>query len=111
MNYYQIWCNLKDSSKDIEFCKAAKAYLDHLREKELIEVQRIIRRKLGFGPSDLGDINITMEFKDLSQMDRAFEYVSSRTGEVERLHKKVYSAVKDVKFGLYRDFPDPGRKE
>ena len=111
MNYYQIWCNLKDSSKDIEFCESANAYLEHLREKGFIEGHRIIRRKLGFGPSDLGEFNITMEFGDLSQMDRAFEYVSSRIGEVERLHKRVYSAVKEVKFGLYRDFPDPGRKE
>ena len=110
MNYYQIWCNLKDSSKDIEFCESAKAYLDHLQEKKLIEGHLVIRRKLGFGPSELGNFNITIKFINLSQMDRAFEYVSTRTGEVERLHKKVYSAVKDVKFGLYRDFPDPVRK-
>ena len=43
---------------------------------------------------------------DMAQLDAAFNLVSTRTGEIETLHKAVYSAVTNLKFGLYRDFPD-----
>ena len=36
--------------------------------------------------------------------------VSSRTGVVEELHYAVNRVARDVKFALYRDFPDPLRE-
>ena len=46
----------------------------------------------------------------LAQLDEAFSLAASRSGEVEPLHFAVNSKIADVKFALYRDFPDPVRK-
>lgn len=109
MNYYEIWVNLKDSRRDVEFCRAVEAYLGHLRQAGHVESWRLTRRKFGFGPADLGEFHISIAFRDLAQMDRAFGEVATRSGEVERLHLPVYSMVTDFKSALYRDFPDPQR--
>jgi hypothetical protein len=109
MDCYEIWCNLKDSSQDLPFCANVARYLGHLREQGWIEGYRLTRRKLGFGPPGLGEFHITIEVRDLAQLEQAFQRVAGRTGEIEALHHAVYSAVKDLQFALYRDFPDPVR--
>ena len=106
MNYYHIWCNLKDTTKDLEFCEAVKQYLGYLQEQGRIEGYQMTRRKLGFGPSELGEFSIVISVRDMAQLERAFEVVATREGKVEELHRAVYSSVKDVKLALYRDFPD-----
>ncbi len=110
MDYYHIWCNIIDGTKDLEFSGAVHAYLDHLKGEGCLEDYIVTRRKLGLGPEALGEFHITIRCRDLAQLDRAFNAAAGRTGEVERLHHAVYSAVKDVTFALYRDFPDPVRK-
>lgn len=109
MNHYEIWVNLKDSRRDVEFCRAVDAYLGHLKEQGKVESWRITRRKFGFGPEGLGEFHVSIAFRDLAQMDAAFGVVATREGEVERLHLPVYSMVTDFKSALYRDFPDPER--
>ena len=109
MNYYEIWCNLRDSSKDLEFCEHLDKYLGHLREKGLIEQFAVKRRKLGFGPPGLGEFNITISVRDLAQLEAAFQAVAARSGQIEAFHQCVYAAAKDVGFALYRDFPDKAR--
>lgn len=109
MQYYQMWCNLKESHKDLEFAANVDAYLSHLRNAGRIEGFRITRRKFGFGPDGLGEFNITVWTKDLTQLDSAFSMVAPREGHTEQLHRAVYSMVTDFKSALYRDFPDPER--
>lgn len=109
MDCYEIWCNLKDSTRDVTFCEDVRAYLGHLQAEGLIHAFRIRRRKLGFGPPELGEFNITIETADLAQLERAFQQVATRAGEVQTLHHAVYSAVTDFKAALYRDFPDAVR--
>ncbi|MBL9031295.1 MAG: hypothetical protein JNM80_06265 [Phycisphaerae bacterium] len=109
MDYYEIWVNLVDSRKDLEFVRAVDAYLGHLRSQGRLESWRLTRRKFGFGPPGLGEFHLTIAFKELAQMDAAFGVVATRAGEVERLHHPVYSMVKDFTSALYRDFPDPQR--
>ncbi len=94
---------------DLAFCRNIDAYLGHLREAGLIEEHRLMRRKLGLAHDGAGDFHIMIGTRDLAQLDAAFSLVSTRTGEVENLHKAVYSAVTNLKLGLYRDFPDPSR--
>jgi hypothetical protein len=110
LNHYHIWANLRDSSRDLEFCNSVKANLGHLKQLDLINGFSIARRKFGFGPSELGEFHIVIEVRDLSQMDNAFRVVAARSGEIEKLHHAVYSAVSEFKSALYRDFPDPERK-
>ncbi len=111
MDYYQIWCNLRDSHKDIEFCENVQAYLEHLRVRDFIDGFTITRRKLGFGPAELGEFNITIIAESLGDIERTFQYVATRGGEIERLHRLVYSAITDFRSALYRDFPDPVRQK
>lgn len=109
MQYYEMWFNLIDSRKDLEFARAVEAYLGHLRNDGRIEGWRLTRRKFGFGPPSLGEFHVTVWTADMAQLDRAFDLVATRSGEVERLHHPVYSMVKDFTSALYRDFPDPQR--
>ena len=106
MTYYEIWFNLKDSSKDLEFCERLAAYLGLMEKGNLIEGYRLKRRKLGFGPPSLGEFNLTIEVNDMAQLEKAFQLAASRGPQVEPLHHEVYSMVKDFTAGLSRDFPD-----
>ncbi len=110
MDIYHIWFNLKDDVRDVEFTDAVGSYLGHLKTAGGIAAFRITRRKLGLGHPNLPEWNITIEFQDVAQMDKAFERVSARANPVEGLHHAVNSKVKDIFFALYRDFPDPGRQ-
>lgn len=60
-------------------------------------------------PPQLREFHITIDFENLSQMQSAFDNVSSRADPVESLHHVVNSKVQDVFFALYRDFPDDTR--
>jgi hypothetical protein len=110
MDLYHIWCNLKPEVSDLEFAESVDRYLGQLREAGRIVGHRLTRRKLGLGPSELGEFHIVVEIEDLAQLDAAFREVSSRTGAVEELHHAVNRVARDVKFALYRDFPDPHRE-
>ncbi|MFQ5510843.1 MAG: DUF6614 family protein [Candidatus Krumholzibacteriia bacterium] len=109
MNYYEAWFTLRNSGKDLEFVERVNAFLGHLEEKGMIEGYTLKRRKLGFGPDDLGDFNLSIEVRDLAQLDEAFSHAATRGPEVEPLHAGVYAMIENVKFALYRDFPDPRR--
>ncbi|CAN5400257.1 hypothetical protein BH11ARM1_BH11ARM1_00780 [soil metagenome] len=111
MNYYEIWCDLKDpkSDGDLAFCKAVEKYLGYLKSKGLLEGFKIRRRKFGFAPDGFAEFNVSIEFRDLAQMDDAFNRAATRDSEVEPLHREVYSRITNGKFALYRDFPDPVR--
>jgi hypothetical protein len=111
MNYYEAWFDIKNSAKDLEFSERAHDFLGHLQKKGMIEGYRLSRRKLGFGPSSLGEFHITIEVNDLAQLDKAFLHAATRAPDVEPLHAGVYSMIENVKFALYRDFPDAVRHD
>ena len=70
---------------------------------------RLLRRKLGLGPSSLGEFLLIIEVRDLAQLEQAFQHVGSCAEPAESAHFSVNSKVKDIFFALYRDFPDPFR--
>lgn len=109
MNHYMIWCNLRESRRDLEFSANVAAYLGFLQKQGKIEKWALTRRKFGFSPDGMGEFHICISCRDLAQLDEAFGTVATRTGEVERLHAPVYAMVTDFKSALYRDFPDPER--
>lgn len=110
MNIYHIWASLKTGVNDLEFVAAVNAFLGRLQQDGLLESFRITRRKLGLGVEELLDFHIMVEFRDLEQFDRTFGRVAARDEPIESLHHAVNSRVAQVKFALYRDFPDEVRE-
>lgn len=111
MDHYHTWFDLKHGVKDVEFARAMSRYMEYLKSQGLIEDWRLTRRKLGFGPRDLGEFHIAMQTKDLAQLDAAFNHVAARREPVESVHFDVNRNVENLKIALYRDFPDPQRRE
>ena len=109
MDIYMGSFNLADGVKDAEFVEHLEGYMHHLTERGLIESHRLLRRKLGLGPGSLREFLLLMEVRDLAQLDRAFQRVGTRSGDVEDRHFAVNSRVRDAFFALYRDFPDSFR--
>jgi len=109
MNIYHIWADLKDSRKDLEFVEAVNEFLQYFQDKGEISTWRITRRKLGFGPEELGEFHIMIECETLSALDNVFGEVASREPELWKLHAPVFSLVSRFRSGLWRDFPDAGR--
>jgi hypothetical protein len=111
MDYYQSWFDLKSGVKDVDFARNLATYMGHLKERGLIEGWKLSRRKLGLAPSELGEFHLIIETKNLAQLDEAFSHVAARSEPVEGIHFDVNSKVQNIRYGLYRDFPDPGRRE
>lgn len=110
MDIYQIWCDLKPGTGDIEFVDAVTAYCEHLKSAGDLAGYRILRRKLGLSPPEFSEFLINLEFENLGQLDGAFNRVSARSDPVESFHAQVNSKVVNLKFALYRDFPDSHRQ-
>jgi len=110
VDVYHAWCDLKPGVKDTAFCDGVAKYMGHLKSEGLIAGWRLTRRKLGLGPSDIGEFHLIVEVKDMAQLDAAFGRVASRKEPVEGFHFGVNSLVQNAKFALYRDFPDPVRQ-
>jgi len=110
MNLYHIWFDLKPGVSDVELVDRVHAYLGHLQSSQKLQSYRVTRRKLGLGPSSIGEFHVTIETRDLAELDSAFQHVARRSGEVEGLHAAVNQHVQNLTFALYRDFPDPVRE-
>mgnify|MGYP003628125984 FL=1 len=110
MDIYHIWCDLKPGQSDLEFVTHLQSYFDYLKKQANLQSYRITRRKLGLGPADLLEFHIMLDFLNLSDLDAAFQHVATRTGAVETFHHAVNGKVSNVKFALYRDFPDDVRE-
>ena len=110
MDLYHVWCDLAPGVRDLEFQQRLDAYMTHLRDRGLIAGWRLTRRKLGLGPSHLGEFHLLIEVRDLAQLDAAFGHVASRAEPAEGVHHSVNALVRNATFALYRDFPDPVRE-
>ena len=110
MNVYQAFFTLKPGVYDMDFVAGLNAYMGYLKDRGDLKTWRLLRRKLGLGPSATGEWQLLMEFENLAQLDHAFGHVSTRAGDVEVKHHGVNHMIDTVTFGLYRDFPDPGRE-
>jgi hypothetical protein len=110
MDVYHIWCNLEPGVSDLDFARDVHAYLGALRDRGRIAGFRLTRRKLGLGPAELGEFHGEIEVRDLAQLDSAFHEASTRSEPIESLHAAVNRVVRNARFALYRDFPDPQRE-
>ncbi len=110
MDIYHVWCDLRPGVGDLAFSENVALCMDHLRAEGVIESWRLTRRKLGFGPKELGEWHLMIELRDLAQLDAAFQQMAGRAEPVEGMHHGMNSLVTNATFGLTRDFPDPFRR-
>ena len=109
MDRYHLWFDLRPGARDLDLADAVRAYLDHLRGEGLLASWSLCRRKLGFGPAELGEFHVEIRAEGLAQLEACFQEVARRDGETEGLHAAVWSRVAGLRTALYRDFPDPVR--
>ena len=109
MDIYQISVDLKPGVRDHQFVAALDGYLGALKAGGKIEGWRLLRRKLGLGMPGLGEFQILIETRDLTQLDAAFTAASTRDEPVEGAHHGVNSLVVNFQAALYREYPDPHR--
>jgi hypothetical protein len=109
LDLYHLWFDLRAGESDTAFADHLGRYLDRLKDEGRIEGYRLTRKKLGLAPPELGEFHVTIEVRDLAQLDTAFVEASRRSGPVEELHANVNQRVTNFRAALYRDFPDPHR--
>ena len=105
MDYYDIWFNLKDPLQEAAFCADLDDCMRELKVREAILGYRLRRRTLGLGPSALGEFNLTIDLRDLAQLDALFRLVEAPDGEVHALYQSVMDRMADAHYGLSRDYP------
>lgn len=110
MDLYNIWFDLKPGIRDGAFSDDLQHFLKAMQTDGRISGFRVMRRKLGLGPKDVGEFHVLIEVENLAQLDRAFEAAAERAEPMESFHHAVNSKVQNLQFALYRDFPDPHRK-
>ena len=107
MDIYHIWADKDGDITDLEFVNNMKAFLEHLKSEGKMESYRITRCKMGFRSIDIPEWHIMMEFRNMAQMDSAFERVAPLEGELETKHRSFNQFVADnIQHALYRDWPD-----
>ena len=105
---YHIWADKKKGISDIDFANNMRKFLQHLVDEGKMNSFRITRMKLGFRSiHDLPEWHMMMEFDNMAQLDKAFERVVPRKGELEKEHVSFNKFVEDnIQHALYRDWPD-----
>jgi hypothetical protein len=107
MDIYHVWCDLKHGVRGSHFAETVRLCMEHLKDDRLIESWRLTRRKLGFGPKDLGEWHLMIEVRDLHQMQDVFERMAQREDPEESLHHSMNALVINTSYALTRDYPDP----
>ena len=105
---YHIWADKKKGISDIDFASNMRKFLQHLVDEGKMNSFRVTRCKLGFRSiQDLPEWHMMMEFDNMAQLDKAFDRVVPRKGELEKEHVSFNKFVEDnIQHALYRDWPD-----
>ncbi len=106
MDIYHIWCDLKPGVSDKLFAERLSEFLGRLKDQGKLESWRLTRCKLGLSPDGMAEWHVMIETKGLAQLDEAFRALAPKQGEDHRVHFAANSLVQNLKFALYRDWPD-----
>lgn len=106
MDIYHVWCDLKPGQSDQIFGERFTLFLDRLKSAGKIENWRLTRRKLGFAPDGMPEFHFMIETQDMDQLDQAFRALAPKEGPTHAIHFAANEMVQNLKFALYRDWPD-----
>ena len=104
---YTIWANKEGDISDIDWVKGMQSFFDHLVSEDKMVDYRITRCKMGFRSiADMPEWMIIMEFRDMAQMELAFQRVAKKQGELEEKHRSFNQFVaSNIQHVLFRDWP------
>ena len=105
---YTIWADKAGDISDLDWVTNMRSFLDHLVAEDRMLTYRITRCKMGFRSiQDLPEWMIIMEFRDMAQMEQAFQRVAPLKGELEDKHRSFNQFVAgNIQHALFRDWPD-----
>jgi hypothetical protein len=105
---YTIWADKEGDISDIDWVNGMKRFFDHLVSEDKMLDYRITRCKMGFRSiADMPEWMIIMEFRDMAQMELAFQRVAKKQGELEEKHQSFNQFVSgNIQHALFRDWPD-----
>ena len=105
---YTIWADKEGDISDIDWVNNMKKFFDHLISENKMLAYRITRCKMGFRSiPNMPEWMIIMEFKNMAQMELAFQRVAPREGELEIKHQSFNQFVSNnIQHALFRDWPD-----
>ena len=103
---YTIWANKEGDISDIDFVNNMKSFLQHLVDEDKMISYRITRCKMGFRSMDIPEWHIMMEFRNMTQLEAAFQRVAPLEGELEDKHRSFNQFAENLQHAYYRDWPD-----
>jgi hypothetical protein len=105
---YTIWADKEGDISDTDWVNGMKQFFDHLISEDRMLDYRITRCKMGFRSiADMPEWMIIMEFRDMAQMESAFQRVARKQGELEEKHQSFNQFVSgNIQHALFRDWPD-----
>jgi len=108
MDLYTIWADKEGDISDLDWVNGMRSFFDHLISEGRMESYRITRCKMGFRSiADMPEWMIIMEFRNMAQMEQAFQRVVPQQGELEEKHKSFNQFVSgNIQHALFRDWPD-----
>ena len=106
MDIYHIWANKAGDISDKEWVANMKSFLDHIISEGNMISYRITRCKMGLRSiQDMPEWHIMMEFNDMAQLEKAFQRVDKREGDLEAKHVSFNQFVEDdIQHALFRDW-------
>ena len=110
-NQYIVMIDLHQEARALQFASAMSEWMEHLKAKGTIEGWTLSRRKLNLAADSFGDFMLSVDVRDLEQLDRAFHLSGSTDDTVSELYRSVHTLIKHAEFGLFREFPDAQRVE
>ncbi len=106
MDIYHVWCDLKPGVSDRQFADRLGAFLNALKADGKLHAWRLTRCKLGLSPDSMPEFHVMIETNGLAQLDEAFHTLAPKEGEDHVRHFAANGLVQNLKFALYRDWPD-----
>ena len=105
MDIYNVWADKAGDIDDKTWIENMQAFMQQLIDEGKMERYRIMRMKLGFRSMDIPEWHIMMEFNDMAQLEKAFQRVDKREGDLEAKHVSFNQFVEDdIQHALFRDW-------
>lgn len=111
MDIYHCMIDLKSDAKALAFAAALDQWLGRLAQDNRIGSWRLMRRKLGLASGAHADFVLQIEVTDMTALEALFHATGQADDTDVRIYDFLHGMIATQSMGLYRDFPDPERRE